>query len=222
MDNSNQGLDDTKQKYEEQCLQYYSDMQFIQRINVGGEFMKDEDIARVSQLAQLRWVDQEKNVQPLISNDELINLCIRRGTLNDDERVVINNHIVATIKMLEALPFPKSLQNVPEYAGGHHEKMDGTGYPKGLRKEDMSTQARIMAVADIFEALTANDRPYKSGKKLSECLKIMGFMKMDNHIDPDIFDIFIKNKVYLDYAEEFLDPEQIDEIDESVIPGYLT
>jgi HD-GYP domain-containing protein (c-di-GMP phosphodiesterase class II) len=91
-----------------------------------------------------------------------------------------------------------------------------------LRKEDMSTQARIMAVADIFEALTANDRPYKSGKKLSECLKIMGFMKMDNHIDPDIFDIFIKNKVYLDYAEEFLDPEQIDEIDESVIPGYLT
>lgn len=221
MDNSNQGLDDTKQKYEEQCLQYYSDMQFIQRINVGGEFMKDEDIARVSQLAQLRWVDQEKNVQPLISNDELINLCIRRGTLNDDERVVINNHIVATIKMLEALPFPKSLQNVPEYAGGHHEKMDGTGYPKGLRKEDMSTQARIMAVADIFEALTANDRPYKSGKKLSECLKIMGFMKMDNHIDPDIFDIFIKHKVYLDYAEEFLDPEQIDEIDESIIPGYL-
>jgi HD-GYP domain-containing protein (c-di-GMP phosphodiesterase class II) len=215
-------VDGTTQRYEEQCKQYQSDMLFIRRINVGGEFMKEEDIARVSRLAQLSWIDQGKNVQPLISSDELTNLCIRRGTLNDNERDVINNHIVATIKMLESLPFPKNLQNVPEYAGGHHEKMDGTGYPRGLRKEDMSTQARIMAVADIFEALTASDRPYKSGKKLSECLKIMGFMKKNNHIDPDIFDVFVKNKVYLDYAEEFLDPEQIDEIDESAIPGYLT
>ena len=100
--------------------------------------------------------------------------------------------------------------------------MDGTGYPRGLRREDMSVQARIMAIADIFEALTASDRPYKKGKKLSECLKIMGFMKKDNHIDPDIFEIFIRERVYLDYAEEFLDPEQIDEIDESKIPGYAT
>ena len=100
--------------------------------------------------------------------------------------------------------------------------MDGTGYPRGLRREEMSVQARIMAVADIFEALTASDRPYKQGKKLSECLRIMGFMKKDNHIDPDIFEIFIRERVYLDYAEEFLDPEQIDEIDESLIPGYAS
>ena len=99
--------------------------------------------------------------------------------------------------------------------------MDGSGYPKGLKREEMSVQARIMAIADIFEALTASDRPYKKGKKLSECLKIMGFMKKDKHIDPDIFDIFIKDKVYLEYAEEFLDPEQIDAIDEKLIPGYL-
>jgi HD-GYP domain-containing protein (c-di-GMP phosphodiesterase class II) len=118
------------------------------------------------------------------------------------------------------LPFPKNLQNVPEYAGGHHEKMDGSGYPRGLKREEMSVQARIMAIADIFEALTASDRPYKKGKKLSECLKIMGFMKQDAHIDPDIFDIFIENRVYMEYAEEFLDPEQIDEIDVSTIPGY--
>jgi HD-GYP domain-containing protein (c-di-GMP phosphodiesterase class II) len=98
--------------------------------------------------------------------------------------------------------------------------MDGTGYPRGLTRDEMSVQARIMAIADIFEALTASDRPYKKGKKLSECLKIMGFMKKDNHIDPDLFDIFIKNRVYMDYAEEFLDATQIDEIDESVIPGY--
>ena len=133
---------------------------------------------------------------------------------------MINNHIVATIKMLESLPFPKNLQNVPEYAGGHHEKMDGTGYTRGLKRDEMSVQARIMAIADIFEALTASDRPYKTGKKLSECLKIMGFMKQDYHIDPDIFEIFIKQRVYLDYADEFLDPEQIDNIEEANIPGY--
>jgi HD-GYP domain-containing protein (c-di-GMP phosphodiesterase class II) len=140
--------------------------------------------------------------------------------LNDSEREVINNHIVATIKMLESLPFPKNLQNVPEYAGGHHEKMDGTGYPKGLKRDEMSVQARIMAIADIFEALTASDRPYKKGKKLSECLKIMGLMKQDDHIDPDIFEIFIKQRIYLDYADEFLDPEQIDKIEEAKIPGF--
>jgi Flp pilus assembly protein TadB len=171
-------------------------------------------------LAARSWVDAAGEPRPLLTEDEAMNLCIKRGTLNDDEREVINNHIVATIKMLESLPFPKNLQNVPEYAGGHHEKMDGTGYPRGLRRNDMSVQARIMAVADIFEALTASDRPYKTGKKLSECLNIMGRMKSENHIDPDIFDIFIRERVYLDYAQEFLDPAQIDEIDEAAIPGY--
>jgi len=221
MVNSSQNFEFIEQQYKKQREQYRTDLDFINRINIGGEYMTDEDLTRVSNLAKLTWLDQSGNMQPLITDDELVNLCIRRGTLNDNEREVINNHIVATIKMLESLPFPKNLQNVPEYAGGHHERMDGTGYPKGLKKEEMSIQARIMAIADIFEALTADDRPYKSGKKLSECLKIMGFMKKDNHIDPEIFDIFVKNKVYLEYAEEFLDPEQIDEIDELVIPGYL-
>ncbi len=100
--------------------------------------------------------------------------------------------------------------------------MDGTGYPRGLKRDEMSVQARIMAIADIFEALTASDRPYKKGKKLSECLKIMGLMKKDNHIDPDLFEIFIKSRVYMDYAEEFLDVSQIDEIDEALIPGYAS
>ncbi len=208
-------------QYEFECQQLRDDLTFLQKINVGSEFLSDDDLARVKQLAGYQWQDLNGKTRPLISKDELCNLSIQRGTLNDDERDVINNHIVATIKMLESLPFPKHLQNVPEYAGGHHERMDGTGYPKGLKREEMSVQARIMAIADIFEALTASDRPYKNGKKLSECLKIMGYMKLDQHIDPDIFDIFIKNKIYLDYAEEFLDPEQIDTIDEKVIPGYF-
>ena len=122
--------------------------------------------------------------------------------------------------MLEALPFPKHLQRVPEYAGGHHEKMDGTGYPKGLRRDEMSVPARVMAIADIFEALSARDRPYKQGKKLTECLRILGFMCKDNHIDPDIFDVFVQQKVYMQFAEEFMHPEQIDEVDVNQIPGY--
>ena len=206
--------------YRQSCQRFSEDFEFLRKANIGGEFMSEVDIARIRQLARIEWSDQSGKRRPLLSEDETMNLSIRRGTLNDHEREVINNHIVATIKMLESLPFPKHLQHVPEYAGGHHEKMDGSGYPRGLKREEMSVQARIMAVADIFEALTASDRPYKKGKKLSECLKIMGTMKTDSHIDPDIFDIFIRQRVYLDYAEEFLDPEQIDEIDDALIPGY--
>ncbi len=220
IDGSEQARQALHGEYTDRCRQLADDFEFLRKANIGGEFMSDQDIARVERLAQLEWEDAAGQVRPLLSEDEVMNLSIKRGTLNDTEREVINNHIVATIKMLESLPFPKNLQNVPEYAGGHHEKMDGTGYPRGLKREEMSVQARIMAVADIFEALTARDRPYKPGKKLSECLRIMGLMKQDNHIDPDIFDVFVREKVYLKYAEAFLEPEQIDDVDESVIPGY--
>ncbi|MFT5505518.1 MAG: HD-GYP domain-containing protein (c-di-GMP phosphodiesterase class II) [Gammaproteobacteria bacterium] len=215
-------VDQESAQLEIRITELKDDFEFLQLTNIGGEFTSEEDIERVKQIATYQWINRSGEIQPLLNDEEVLNLSIQRGTLNDAEREVINNHIVATIKMLESLPFPRNLQNVPEYAGGHHEKMDGTGYPRGLTREEMSIQARIMAVADIFEALTASDRPYKKGKKLSECLKIMGFMKKEDHIDPDIFDIFIREKVYLDYAEEFLDPEQIDVIDESLIPGYLT
>ncbi len=144
---------------------------------------------------------------------EVYNLCIARGTLTDEERFKINDHIVQTIIMLEALPFPKHLARVPEMAGGHHEKMDGTGYPKKLNRDDMSVPARIMAIADIFEALTAADRPYKAPKKLSDSVKIMSFMKKDAHIDDELFQLFLTSGVYKDYAERFLLPEQLDDVD---------
>jgi HD-GYP domain-containing protein (c-di-GMP phosphodiesterase class II) len=213
-------LAELTRRYQQQREKIKQDLAFLQRINVGGESLSDEQISRVYTLARQQWVDRNGRQQALLSDDEIENLTIKRGTLNDKEREVINYHIVATIKMLESLPFPKHLQHVPEYAGGHHEKMDGSGYPKGLTKEQMSVQARIMAIADIFEALTARDRPYKSGKKLSECLKIMNAMKKENHIDPDLFDIFVKDKVYLQYAEEFLDPEQIDINDYQLTGSY--
>ena len=217
---SKQSATQLEADYHQTCQRLTDDLEFLRHANMGGEFMSGEDIARVHEISQRQWKDAAGDSKPLLTEDEVMNLCIQRGTLNDAEREVINNHIVATIKMLESLPFPKNLQNVPEYAGGHHEKMDGSGYPRGLKRDEMSVQARIMAIADIFEALTASDRPYKKGKKLSECLKIMGHMKQDDHIDPDIFEIFIRNRVYMDYAEEFLDPQQIDEIDEAEIPGY--
>ena len=141
--------------------------------------------------------------------------------LTPEERQIINHHIEVTIQMLQALPWPSHLKNVPEYAGGHHERMDGKGYPRGLKREQMSVQARCMGIADIFEALTAKDRPYKKGKTLTEALTILGKFKLNGHVDPDLFDVFMWEKVYERYAKQFLDPDQIDEVDVTRIPGYV-
>jgi HD-GYP domain-containing protein (c-di-GMP phosphodiesterase class II) len=194
--------------------------EFLRKANIGGEFMDKNDQQRVADFGQqqIQIAGQQQN---LLSANEIYNLSIARGTLTPEERQIINRHMDITVDMLESLPFPKHLQRVPEFACGHHEKMDGTGYPKGLKKEQMSVPARMMAIADIFEALTASDRPYKEGKPLSECLAIMGRMKENQHIDPDLFDIFIDQKVYLQYAKQFLKPGQLDHIDHNCIPGYL-
>jgi len=202
---------DLQKGYRKTLRDLKSDLEFVKESNVGGEFMSGDKKDRVHQIANYRWKPNGK-VENFLSENEIYNLTIPRGTLTPEERKVINDHIVVTINMLEELPYPKHLQNVPEFAGGHHEKLDGTGYPMGLMKDEMTVQARIMAIADIFEALTAKDRPYKKGKTLSQAMRILGFMKNDAHIDVDLFDIFVKEKIYLQYAEEFLDPEQIDEV----------
>ena len=149
----------------------------------------------------------------LYNKGEFYNLSVARGTLSEEERYKINEHIVQTLIMLNQLPFPKHLRSVPEIAGGHHEKMDGTGYPKRLTRDEMSPVARMMAIADIFEALTAVDRPYKKGKTLSEAIKIMSFMCRDRHIDPELFELFLRSGIHRQYAEKFMRPEQIDEVD---------
>ncbi len=205
----------------EKIKQYEVDLDFLRHANIGGEAMSAEAQERVRRIGVIyRWTDPSGNNANFLSDNEIENLNIPRGTLTEDEREIINHHIVATIKMLEALPWPKHLHNVPEYAGGHHERMDGRGYPRGLTREQMSVQARVMGIADIFEALTARDRPYKSGKTLSESLAILGNFKKGGHIDPDLFDIFVRQKVYLKYAERFLDAAQVDQVNESCIPGY--
>lgn len=197
-----------------------ADQAFLRTANIGGERMSDADIARVHAIAARCWRSADGADRPLLDATEVENLTIVAGTLTGAERSIINNHIVATINMLEALPWPKHLRRVPEFAGGHHERMDGKGYPRGLTREQMSIPARIMAIADIFEALTADDRPYKSAKPLSEALDILGKFKLNGHIDPDLFDVFIREKIYARYAERFLPAAQVDAIDETRIPGY--
>jgi hypothetical protein len=243
------------------------DYAFIAECNEGGEFMADDKIERLQQIAERTWErtlddrigisweesqrKQRSEEQPLpvteklladkpehiieredyekmpadnpwgfkldvpeykYNRGEIYNLSVGRGTLSDEERYKINDHMTQTIMMLEQLPYPKHLREVPGIAGGHHETMDGKGYPRRLTKEDMSLTARMMAIADIFEALTASDRPYKKAKTLSESIRIMSFMKKDNHIDPDLFDLFLSSGVYLKYANQFLEPDQIDEV----------
>ena len=199
------------------------DRQFLRFCNFGSEVMPEEDQSRVRDISKAyRWRDIDGNEADFLTADEVNNLTIRSGTLTQEERHVINHHIEVTIKMLESLPWPKHLKNVAEYAGGHHERMDGKGYPRGLTRQQMSVQARVMGIADIFEALTAKDRPYKKGKTLTESLQILGKFRLNGHIDSDLFDIFVRKKVYLRYAEQFLDPDQIDQVNEEELPGYQT
>lgn len=209
-----------ERQYAAAVQQIDEDLGFLRQANIGSEFMSDDDIARVEAIAAKTWVTADGKERPLLTDNEVYNLCIRKGTLTSEEREVINHHIVATIKMLESLPYPKNLKRVPEFAGGHHERMDGKGYPRGLTREQMSVQARVMGIADIFEALTARDRPYKKPMPLSQALTILGNMSLEGHIDPDIYVIFIHSSIWKDYAEHNLIPEQCDDVDITMLPGY--
>ena len=253
---------------DKQLAQIDDDYAFVAECNVGGEFMADEKVDRLKEIAEGTWTRtlddrigisheelRRKDIEPaqpvpavekllqdkqehiferdgtfeapnaehfgfnmdipekLFNRGEVYNLSIARGTLTAEDRYIIQNHIVQTIVMLGQLPFPKHLRQVPEYAGAHHETLIGTGYPRKLNKEDMSIPARIMALADVFEALTAADRPYKKPKTLSESVKILSFMVKDQHIDPDLFRLLLESGIYKEYAERFLKPEQMDDVD---------
>jgi HD-GYP domain-containing protein (c-di-GMP phosphodiesterase class II) len=197
------------------------DRYFVRACNPGVEFMDEGLKERLRQIAhKYRWINANGEEEPVISEDELYNLTIAKGTLTPNEREIINQHVVTTIKMLESLPYPRYLRNVPKFVAPHHERMDGKGYPRGLTREQIPIQGRIIAIADIFEALTAKDRPYKKDKTLMEALCILGSLKQSGQIDPELFDVFINEKVYQHYAEKYLSSEQLDEVILSEIPGY--
>ena len=185
---------------------------FLEKVNKGGEFLHDETKEKIKALAALSF---EMNGQPLpfLSENEVMNLCIDRGTLSSDERTIIHNHVTVTGKMLEKLPFPKTLSRVARYAAMHHEKLNGSGYPFGLTADEIPLQARILAVADIFEALCAADRPYKLGKRLSEAMKILEFMVKDGELDGDICDLIVESGIVIAYARENLSKRQQDDFE---------
>ncbi len=185
---------------------------FIKECNNSVEFMSDDKIDRIRDIGNKMFVFADGE-HPYLTEEEVENLCIRKGSLTGKERKIIENHASMTIKILKELPFPAKLSRVPEFAGGHHEKLDGSGYPQGLTEPELPLQSRIMVIADIFEALTAKDRPYKKPMKLSQAIKILGFLKKDKHIDADIHDLFLESRIFYDYAQKQMAPEQIDELE---------
>jgi len=191
------------------------DFNFVKECNQSVEFMSDDKIDRIKEIATKTFVSPEGE-QPYLTEEEVENLCIRKGSLTEKERKTIENHASMTKKMLNELPFPVKLARVSEYASSHHEKLDGSGYPLGLSKKELPLQSRIMVIADIFEALTAKDRPYKKPMNLSQAIKILGFLKKDNHIDPDIHDLFLERRLFYEYAQKEMAPEQIDEVEITV------
>ncbi len=201
-----------REELEKTLEQIDKDQKLVRACNSGETVMNDDLKQRIENIAlKYRWINAECKEEPLISLAEAYTLTSAKGTLTPEERAVINQHIKTTIKMLGSLHYPKSLRNVPIFAETHHEHMDGTGYPMGLTREQIPLQGRIIAIADIFESLTANDRPYKKGLTLIEALQMLSSMKDNGHIDPDLFDLFVEEKVYLRYAEKYLSHTQVDE-----------
>ncbi|CEG55764.1 HD family phosphohydrolase [Legionella fallonii] len=205
---------------QEQLHQLDNERAVIRECNIGGEQFDPRKLDVINEIARRYWIGPSGQKEPFLSELEVHMLKIQKGTLSHQERNIINNHVTMTIKMLESLPYPKNLKNVPQLAGSHHEKMDGTGYPRGLTKEQMPLPARIIAIADIFEALTARDRPYKKAMSLPTALSVLGTMKMEGHIDPDLFDVFMDAEIYQHYANEFLGKTDLGTINLSAIPGY--
>ena len=183
------------------------EFRFLLEANRGSERMSDEMMDRVRTIAGRTWKLDGKT-EPLLSPEEVENLNIRQGTLSSKERDIIQHHAAMTYKILSQLPFPKKMRHVPDYAAAHHETLNGRGYPRGLDVTQLPLQSRILALADIFEALTAKDRPYREGKTLPEALHILTMMAKDGHIDPDLFAFFQKEEIPLDYVRRELSPQQ--------------
>lgn len=178
------------------------------------ERLSDADLAELREPGvETVLMDREDHIYQGFNRGELYNLSVPHGTLTSEERQVINDHVVITQDMLAQLPYPRELQRIPAIAGNHHEKMDGSGYPHGLTGEDMGILEKVMVIADIFEALTAVDRPYKRPKLLSECIAILGDMRDKGQIDNDLFELFLVNGTYIEYGRKYLRPEQCDEVD---------
>jgi len=184
-------------------------LSFLEKINIGGEFLNDEKIDKLNLISKIKYKLKDETID-LLTKNELENLSIKKGTITETERKKINEHAKIGYDLLSTLKFPKYLSKVPEIASGHHEQPCGKGYPNGLKDDEISIEMRILTIADIFEALTAGDRPYKKGKTLSEATKILGFMAKDRQIDGDLLKFFYETGLYKDYAKRNLQENQLD------------
>jgi len=198
--------------------QIKDDMMFLDKTNIGGEFMADDLKDRVKKIGK-KTIIMNDICTPVLTEDEIENLTISRGTFSEKDFKIMKHHVVLTYDLLNKLPYPDHLKQVPFYAGCHHEKINGKGYPNGYSGDKLPIQARIIAIADVFEGLTAPDRPYKKGYKLSKALNILKYMVNDGEIDSDLFNLFITKKIYLKYANKMVDSKQIDAIDEMKLLG---
>lgn len=204
-----EALDRIDRSASEELAELHTKFDFVRSLNKRDKPLNEDDVALVTAIARNTFSDNGREL-PFITENELDNLIVRQGTLTPDERLIIENHAAMTLKILKKLPFPRRMAHIPEYAGSHHEKLDGSGYPLKLTGDELPLQSRILAIADIFEALTAKDRPYKLPLKLSHALNILNSMKQRGHIDSDILDLFITDRLYADYARKEMDPAQLD------------
>ena len=199
----------TKESYEYNLQNIEDSLEFIGKANIGQEFMSDVDIKRVDEISLYKYYENsiERN---FLSDDEVYNISIRKGTLTKEEKDIMNSHATLSYEMLSALPFPKKYSNIMHIAVNHHEKLNGKGYPRGLSEQEIALEDRILILADIFEALSSNDRPYKGVKTLSEIFKILDFMVKDGEIDKDLLDFFKNSRAFKEYCETELLNEQLD------------
>ena len=206
------GLDNSKE-LDTKLDNIDNDLRFLEKSNLGGEFMDESLKKRIKEIAKQHIIIDGQN-KPILDEEEIDFLTISKGTLSTNDRKIMEDHVVLTYDLLSKLPYPDHLKEVPFYAGCHHEKINGKGYPNGYSGNELPIQARIIAIADVFEGLTAPDRPYKKGYKLSKALGILKYMVNDGEIDKDLFNLFITKKLYLKYANDMVNKSQIDDINE--------
>lgn len=195
------GISKINKKLKKDREKLISELSFIENVNTAKGFLDDKDLQHLEKLAGLKLTVQNTK-QPLITAEELENLSVRKGNLNKQERKIVEDHASLTYKMLSELPYPKDLRRVPQFAGAHHERLDGSGYPDGLKDEQIPIQARLLAIADVFEALTASDRPYKKPMSYEQAMKILGFMAKDRHIDGQLLEYLNNSGVFKEYLEK--------------------
>ncbi|MGC2743959.1 MAG: HD domain-containing phosphohydrolase, partial [Candidatus Angelobacter sp.] len=158
--------------------------------------LPEGNFERLLDIANIHYEDMSGKKRPILTMEEVQMLSIRKGSLDEEERLQIESHVVHTVSFLQQIPWTSELRNVPEIARGHHEKLNGTGYPYKLSAPEIPVQTRMMTISDIFDALAAADRPYKKAVSVERALEILDLSVHDGELDPGLFEIFVSAKIF--------------------------